>query len=440
MDTFLVNYIIALGGLLEYFFCVLIFNYKVKKKSNFYLKLIVLTLGIIFSSFIISFIRLNLTGIFMQVIYSLILSIFAFFYIYLLYDINIFAKLLNYSAVTGIQMVTSKSISILINITGHNDLETIQIFPIDDFYINWTIYIILHFIFYIVLTIIFHHKDYDLALNRQTKKNIVILQLSTVITMNILFAVSRPFESESVSLAMISKLFALIISLIVIALSSGILHQSKKEQETYVLKELIKQENNKYESLRTNIDFMNQKVHDLRHQLSAFETKLTNEEITALKEAIKIYDSTIKTNYDVLDAILYEKQIICQKNNITLSIIADGNLVRFINPIHLYSVLNNALNNSIESCKKLTSNNEKIIDFSLREDKGFIIIEIDNYCNGNINFINGIPQSSKQDSHNHGYGYKSMKYIVNQYDGEITCELNNNIFKLIMYFPLNEKS
>ena len=67
---------------------------------------------------------------------------------------------------------------------------------------------------------------------------------------------------------------------------------------------------------------------------------------------------------------------------------------------------------------------------------GMLVICTENYYNGKIIFKNGLPQTSKGDMVNHGYGTKSMKMLVNKYGGEFGISADGEIYRLKIILPL----
>jgi hypothetical protein len=297
------------------------------------------------------------------------------------------------------------------------------------------IYFAFHLIVYIAFSFIFAEKE-EVVLSKNSKRNIALLTIFSLILTNVLFSASEPIQSQSLSLSAIVKAFACILCLVILVLKKGILSQSKKEEEAMVMNKLFYEEKKQFDSLRTNINIINSKCHDLRHHLNNLEGKVTNQELDNLKEATRIYDSTVKTGYEALDAIIYEKQLICEKEHIRFSCLCDGKAISFIDETHLYALLSNALSNAIEASKKIVDEKERVIDFTIKKNHSFVFLEITNYFDGQINFDeNGKPFSSKTDGSNHGYGTQSMKYIVDQYNGDLSYSAKNHIFRLLAFFP-----
>ncbi len=426
------QFIIAFGGLAEVLVCCFFFNVKTPKKKRWIPMSVLLILLLPFLAVFVGWIRSISPDPFLKgILYSIFQSLLLCGIIFSCYQLTFYEKCLDFCAVSAAHTLTGKLFSVALNIAGTDDLISMSFFdemiPARD----WTIYIVVHLLLYLILGILFREQN-QIGNNKRSRISVIFLSLTTIIFCNLLFSVSRIYEPQSRPMAIITKIFACICCLIILVLRSGILYQSKKEQEMLILNELFHQETKQFESLRSNIDIINSKCHDLRHQLNTFEGKLTAQEIRELKEATRIYDSTLKTGYDVLDAILYEKQLLCEKNKIRLTCIADGNAVRFLDTTHLYSLLSNALNNAVEACKTLPEE-KKSIGLSIKKSTGFTIIEVFNYCLSEIQFRDHIPVTTKKDKQHHGYGYKSMLYIASEYDGNVIASLNGTLFSLKIY-------
>ena len=72
----------------------------------------------------------------------------------------------------------------------------------------------------------------------------------------------------------------------------------------------------------------------------------------------------------------------------------------------------------------------------IKQVNKIVIIHLENYYQGDIKIENGLPKTKKDDENYHGFGMLSMKEIVEKYQGNLTFEIDNNIFKLNIIFPL----
>ena len=83
---------------------------------------------------------------------------------------------------------------------------------------------------------------------------------------------------------------------------------------------LMKQQEEQYEITRDNIDMINQKCHDLKHQVRALRGLADDESkeryLKELEQSVEIYGAIVKTGNDVLDTILTEKSLSCQAKGI----------------------------------------------------------------------------------------------------------------------------
>ena len=211
----------------------------------------------------------------------------------------------------------------------------------------------------------------------------------------------------------------------------------KSELQTTM--QLLKQAEDQYKSSKENVDIINLKCHDLKHQLTEYAKngKLDSELLGELENVINIYDSTIKTGNEALDLILSEKSLICQKKDIKLTCLADCSKLNFINKTDLYSLFGNLIDNAMEAVYKIQDVDKRHINLVVKNVNSFVSISIDNYYEGNIVLLdNGLPKTTKEDKDYHGYGMKSIQLIVNKYDGDLNISLDNNVFSLFIMFPI----
>lgn len=207
---------------------------------------------------------------------------------------------------------------------------------------------------------------------------------------------------------------------LLLALQFGIFDRSKQRMERQIMARIYGAMERQQSLSRENIDIINRKCHDLKHQIArlrrAENTAEPDQFLQELEDAVGIYDSIAKTGNDVLDTILTEKSLLCEQYKINMTIIADGEQLGFIEPSDLYSLFGNALDNAIESvCQE--QEEHRIISLYIAEKSGIVTVQIDNYCSTPLRFENGLPVTTKEDNGYHGFGVQSIRYIVNKYNG-----------------------
>lgn len=332
---------------------------------------------------------------------------------------------------------TNKLYPLLQNLRGINDRETLALLHPGDASISnldWTLFFGFHLLSIVVLALLFTPKN-RLVHNRRTTRNVIILSIATITLVNILICISRVYEGESPMLNIVTKILYVGFSFTILTICAGIFSQSEQEEQIGVLHQLWRQDRAQFESVKANMDVINMKCHDLKHILDRIEDKLTGEEAASLREAIQFYDANIKTGNEVLDVVLCEKAMTCQKSGISFSCMADGEKLDFLTPVQTYTLFGNIIDNAVEAVKPLPLE-ERVISLSCEEEKDSLVVEESNYFSGRLELDHGLPATSKGDSSRHGFGTKSIQYIAAQYGGTMDIKVVDNMFFLTVRFPL----
>ena len=121
-----------------------------------------------------------------------------------------------------------------------------------------------------------------------------------------------------------------------------------------------------------------------------------------VEDSVQIYDSIVKTGNEVLDTVLTEKSLFCAANNIKINCIADGRRMDVMDPVDLYTVFGNALDNAIESVKQLENREMRMIDVLVYVRQQFLMINIMNPIGNRVEFEGELPVSTKTKNGYHG--------------------------------------
>ena len=210
--------------------------------------------------------------------------------------------------------------------------------------------------------------------------------------------------------------------------------------EKQILMQMARDKESQYEFSRENIEMINRKSHDLKHQLRALEQVSDEERRQQLREtrkAIDFYDAVVKTGNDALDTILTEKSVYCANRNIRLSCTVHSEGLGKISLVDLYTLLGNAIDNAIESVDKLSDEGKKVISLSIQDRAQMLVIQIENYFDGTLELRDGLPVTSKADKGNHGYGVKSIRTIAQRHGGMMRISTEGQIFRLQVAIPIH---
>ena len=226
----------------------------------------------------------------------------------------------------------------------------------------------------------------------------------------------------------------------IIYLQAILFKKSAMRQKMMTMDFLWHQQKDQYNLAKENIDLINRKCHDLKHQMSAMRMMMRNEEgekyLSEIEKSIRIYNSIVKSGNEVLDTILTEKSLYCEANQINISCVADGSTLSFIEPVDLYTIFGNAIDNAIESVQNFTDEGKRIVDVLVYAKQQFLVINISNPLEKKLTFKDNLPVSTKAKTGYHGFGLKSIKHTVQKYNGLVQVEVEDDCFYLKIVIPL----
>ena len=232
---------------------------------------------------------------------------------------------------------------------------------------------------------------------------------------------------------------AQIICLIILYMQNELFKKNEIKQELMLMNLLWKKEQEQYHLTKENIALINQKSHDLKHQIRALR-KATKEEfaqyLDEMEESVLIYDAIVKTGNDVFDTILTEKSLYCKDREIQVTCVADGSQMDFINTVDLYAILGNAMDNAIEAVEKFEDKEKRQIDVMIYRQQNFLVMNFINPMPEKLVYEEELPVTTKGDKDYHGFGLRSIKYIAKKYDGFVNISEEDGCFSLKILMPI----
>lgn len=227
-------------------------------------------------------------------------------------------------------------------------------------------------------------------------------------------------------------------------LQSALFKKSSMRKELETIQLLWHQQKGQYQLSKETIELINHKCHDLKHQVQAIRVVKDEKEretyLEKIEKSVQIYSAIVRTGNEILDTILTEKSLICENSGIHINCVADGSLLAFMNPVDLYTLFGNALDNAIEAVRKLESKEKRVIDIMLYERQSFLMLQIVNPMCGEVKFEDGLPLTTKAKNGYHGYGMKSMLHTIQKYEGHLTTEVKNGCFYFNVMLPFERDS
>lgn len=226
----------------------------------------------------------------------------------------------------------------------------------------------------------------------------------------------------------------------VLYLQHGLFQKSAIRQELAMMNTLWMQHKAQYDLSKETIALINRKCHDMKHQIRALEAACAGgareQYLQEIEQSVRIYDVLAKTGNEVLDTVLTEKSLFCEASGIQANCVADGRLLDFMDPVDLYTIFGNALDNAIESVSAIEDRTRRIIDVQVFSEKQMLVIQIINPIGQELTFdAEDLPVSTKEPNGYHGFGLRSIRHTAEKYGGFMTVKAEDGVFYLRLLLP-----
>ena len=253
----------------------------------------------------------------------------------------------------------------------------------------------------------------------------------SVATIFICLIVTRilDFEEKTPAVTLTTCIYASLCCLMVLMLKSSFIRTNSQQRELELTRQLQAKENEEYSRWESSLDVINIKCHDLKHQIAELRKNYSEENVREIEESVMIYDSALKTGNKIIDVILFEKNVFCERNGIQFVFMVDGKGLDFVEKSDLYTFFSNMLDNAIEAVMKVEED-KRAISLTVKRMANMVVISEENYFSGELKIKDGLPITSKENKDNHGFGLKSMRRFAEKYGGTLTFSTEDERFGL----------
>lgn len=258
-----------------------------------------------------------------------------------------------------------------------------------------------------------------------------------VIPVSSLFMLAITFQSDGLAAyqIVISITSVLIINFTVFFLFDSLAKLYQEKQA----KDFIEQQNRYYENqlqiINASLEASSILRHDMKNHLHTIFTDINTGNISEAKKHISdivdVYSARteiIHTGYSAIDSIVNFKLQSAKQNGVKVnansSIPPNLNFSSFDSTV----IFGNLLDNALQAVSLVDKN--AFIVLTMHYSKGMLIIKVSNPFINEVKIVDGKIISSKSDKENHGYGLKSVKEVVEKYNGTIEIKTDNNIFTI----------
>lgn len=278
---------------------------------------------------------------------------------------------------------------------------------------------------------------------KNIKLNYIYWKLLTVVVIVFYFAytilVQFYLGMQMNKILVFTSLLSLGLSVIGIAVIVYYISKLEQQnQETQFSLQKLEMEQSNYVQLNEVAKEIKIIRHDLKHDYLLIGSYLENKNYSKINEIVKsrikdIHEgtNTINSANELINTIINYKLMIANSKNIEVSCDLNVSNKIYMKDYHLNELLSNLIDNAIENCSK----NDPKINIIINEDV-FLYIEVINSID--VSVLNTNPNlitNKKGDIH--GHGVKSIKRIVNEYNGNIKFFENGLKFHVSIIIPLN---
>ncbi|MCR5468506.1 MAG: GHKL domain-containing protein [Lachnospiraceae bacterium] len=291
----------------------------------------------------------------------------------------------------------------------------------------------------------------DLNINTKELMSVALTGIGAFIISNISFVNSTTPFSATENMLYVRTLVDFG-GMLMLMTEMGRRNELALKNESNAINQLFQKQYEQYKLAIDNSEALRKEMHDMKHYVMALKNEDDPQKragvLDDMEQAIAIQESFMNTGNRVLDVILTTKSLQCQKNNITLNAMVDGDVLEDIYVKDICSLFGNVLDNAIEASQQVEDKEKRLITLSVRRKNQFIIVECENYSDpSNVRLKakdrrlrfrkEDLPQTTKIDNIHHGFGLKSISQVAEKYGGAMNCSFDEGWFRVKVLLPTN---
>lgn len=301
----------------------------------------------------------------------------------------------------------------------------------------------------LMVTILIIHFDKKKPISYD-KRIVQMFLVFPVTTCVLLWAI---FQSDLYKYGMSRNSGILLIAIIFLILSNvvvqymfeeyAVMQQKEKEKDLERMREQM--EIGYYKKVEENNEKYRKFLHDVKQYFSAINAMAknnNNENIIRFLQDIHYYmngtSNVVYSSNTMLNAILLEKKLLAEKNNISFYVRMEQNVnLNGISDVDLIGIVGNMLDNAIEASGKIEQEKRKIIvEGYMSEAHHFFVFLVKNAINKMPEKNQGSLRTWKKDRDNHGIGLKNIEEILQKYNGYMNIEIREHVFCNTVFFSV----
>ena len=189
------------------------------------------------------------------------------------------------------------------------------------------------------------------------------------------------------------------------------LREAALHSELAELDGVLHRQYEQYKQSKENIRLINRRYHELKMQIAA---------IRAERDHAK------------QDVALTAKSLYCQQHHITMTCVADGHLLDFLETGEICTIVGTALDNATESVETEPDHEKRLIRVAVYAQNGFVMLRFENYCAQEVELgADGLP---RRNTHG-GSDLRGVRAAAEAHGGTLTLHWENEWFTLRVLLP-----
>lgn len=277
--------------------------------------------------------------------------------------------------------------------------------------------------------------------NRDIRFGYVQIVSISLLMLLVASVMSYMLPSRTPAQRLISVILQLSVNvLILLILFSGV-RIRRLRSEQILIQRIVQKEGEYYNQMRDYVKVVDLHCHNLRQLVNtvrASGAQADEKLLGELTDAAALYGNMPATNNSAMNLVLADKVVYCTRHNIRFSYQIDGEHLKGISNGDVVILFNNILYNAIEYLSKLEEE-KRILSLIVAKKGGFLYIHSENYFEGSVKMEEGVPVTTKEDKDSHGFGMKSIRFIVEKYGGTLAVGTDNNLFSINILIPEDKK-
>lgn len=284
--------------------------------------------------------------------------------------------------------------------------------------------------------------DVHLVIDNRALVTSLAIAAATFFVSNLSFLTdSTPFSGRLGPEVMYIRTLVDLAGFVVLYAQRGQRLEVQRAIEVQSMNTLLRSQHDRYLQSRELMDEVNSRYHDLKQYMQAIRSEPDSEVRAAvvdrLEQQIKGYEAvSLDTGNTVVDTMLTTKTTQAAHQGITVTSVVDGAALDFMDVIDIVTVFGNALDNAIEATQHVPEEDRRLVRVAVSRQGAFAMLRFENYFAGSVELVNGLPPTTKDDAHHHGYGLKNIRNVAEAYGGSLTIASEDGWFVLRMLLPV----